>query len=263
MRVQRVASLEDIVWRRDGNQILDNVSFALHEGERWALLGPNGAGKTTLLSMLSATEFPTSGTVEVLGKRLGRYPIQQLWPHIGTVSSRFAPSFRMTVRDVVLSGCHGAAATPYLWEPDAAVVARSDELLAELGITALQEHWWDTLSSGEQRRTLLARALMNEPSYLVLDEAASGLDFPAREHLLEVLDDLASRRPHLAMVMVTHHLEELPESTTHVALMRNGSLLATGTADSVLTDARLSDCFGFPIVVRRDGERWSAIASRG
>src|SRR5262249_16308276 len=148
-----------------------------------------------------ALEHPTSGSVEVLGKQLGRYPIQQLWPHIGNVHSRHRPSFRMTAREVVLSGRHGANATPYKWEPDSETVHRAAELEDELDVARVSEHWWETLSTGEQRRVLLARALMNHPSYLLLDEPASGLDFVGREHLLQVLDDLAARRPQLAMLM--------------------------------------------------------------
>lgn len=256
-----IARVENVTLRRGDTHILSGVSLALHEGQRWALLGPNGAGKTSLLSLFAAREHPTSGRVEVLGKQLGRYPIQDLWPHIGTVSSRHQPGFRMPAHEVVLSGRHGANTTPYRWIADNDTQARARELEEDLGIAHVRDHWWDTLSTGEQRRVLLARALLNEPHYLLLDEPAAGLDFPAREQLLLALDSLVAERPELAVLMVTHHLEELPTGTTHAALLRSGALLAAGPVDAVVTDALLSECYGFALTVHRRLGRWSAQAA--
>ncbi len=248
--------------RRDGATLLDGVDVAVHAGERWALLGGNGAGKTTLLALLGARRFPTTGTVDVLGCRLGRVATHDLWPRIGQVSSGHLPAGRLTARQVVLTGRPGTAAMPMRWQPDAALQRRVAALVEVLGLGAVADHPWATLSAGERGRTLVARALVNDPELLLLDEPATGLDLPARERLVDALDALAADRPALASVVVTHHLEELPASTTHALLLAGGRVLAAGPADEVLTDAPLSACFGMALEVRRTAGRWSAAGAR-
>ena len=249
--------------RRDGATLLDGVDVRVAAGERWALLGGNGAGKTTLLQLLSARRFPTTGTVDVLGHRLGRFPVHELWPRIGQVQSGHVPSGRLTARQVVLTGASATAALPLRFHPPHALQQRVDELCRQLGVDAVADHPWPTLSAGERGRTLLARALLNDPPLLLLDEPATGLDLPARERLVDALDALAEDGPERASVLVTHHLEELPASTTHALLLRGGRVLAAGPVEQVLTDAPLSACFDLPLHVRRDGGRWSARSARG
>ncbi len=244
--------------RRDGATLLADVDLEVHPGERWALLGGNGAGKTTLLSLLGARRFPTLGTVDVLGARLGRVPVQDLWPQVGQVTSGHVPSGRLSARQVVLTGETGTAALPLRWAPSAGLLARVDQLVAALGLTAVADHPWTTLSAGERGRVLVARALVNDPPLLLLDEPATGLDLPAREQLVAALDTLARDRPSRATLLVTHHLEELPASTTHAVLLRGGRVLASGPADEVLTPEPLSACFGLPLRVERVAGRWSA-----
>ncbi len=248
--------------RRDGATLLSGVDVTVRAGERWALLGGNGAGKTTLLSLLSGRRFPTTGTVDVLGERLGRVAVHDLWPHIGQVTSGHVPSGRLTARQVVLTGEAGTAALPLRHRPSPRVQARVDALIATLGLGALADHPWPTLSAGERGRALVARALVNDPPLLLLDEPASGLDLPARERLVDALDDLAAAHPERAGVLVTHHLEELPSSTTHALLLRGGRVLAAGAAEDVLTGDALSACFGLPLAVRREDGRWSARGAR-
>ena len=248
--------------RRNGATLLEDVDVRIGPGERWALLGGNGAGKTTLLSLLSARRFPTSGTVDVLGHRLGGFPVHALWPRIGQVQSGHVPTGRLTARQVVLTGEAATAALPLRWQPSDALLRRVDGLCTALGITAVADHPWTTLSAGERSRTLVARALVNDPPLLLLDEPASGLDLPAREHLVDALDALAADHPTRSTVLVTHHLEELPGSTTHALLLKGGRVLAAGPVEQVLTDGPLSDCFDLPLAVRRHAGRWSARSAR-
>ena len=235
-------------------EILRGLDLTVAPGEHWALLGRNGCGKTSLLGLAGGREHPTTGTVDVLGHRLGRVDIQrELWPRIGQVSGRHVPSGRLTAGQVVLSGLSNTAGLPLRWSPsdaDRQAVARS---LAEVGISSLVDREWVVLSNGEQRRTLLARALVRDPELLLLDEPAAGLDLPSREHLMEALDEVAC-----TSVLVTHHVEEIPASTTHAALMVEGRLLAQGRARDVLTSEGLSDCFAMPLLVEERDDRFSA-----
>jgi iron complex transport system ATP-binding protein len=244
--------------RRDGSTLLTAIDLEVHAGERWALLGGNGAGKSTLLAVLGARRFPTAGSVHVLGHRLGEVAVHDLWPLIGQVHSGHVPSGRLTGRQVALTGQPGTAALPLRWQPSPALVDRVDALLATLGVDRVADHPWTTLSAGERGRVLVARALVNDPPLLLLDEPASGLDLPARERLVAALDGLAREQPDRAGVLVTHHLEELPASTTHAALLRAGRLLVAGPVEQVLTDRWLSDCFDLPLSVRRESGRWVA-----
>ncbi len=248
-----------MTYRRDETVILHGVDLTVRDGEHWALLGRNGCGKTTLLSFAGAREFPTSGTVDVLGHRLGEVDIfSELWPRIGAVTGRHTPSGRLTCGQVVLTGVTGTNGLRLRWTPtddDRAAVARS---LADVGISSLKDRPWEVLSNGEQRRTLLARALVRRPDLLLLDEPAAGLDLPAREHLIEALDQVGT-----TSVLVTHHVEEIPSTTTHAALMKDGRIVAAGTADGVLTSEGLSDCFDLPLVVEERDGRFSARARAG
>ena len=262
MSAAAVLVAERVAVRRDGSTLLDDVSLTVRAGERWALLGGNGAGKTTLLALLGARRFPTTGTVDVLGRRLGRVPVQELWPLTGWVQAGHVPTGRLTCRQVVLTGATSTNALPLRWRPSPPLLERVDGLVRALGVEAVAAHPWTTLSAGERGRTLVARALVNDPPLLLFDEPATGLDLPARERLVDALDDLARDRPARASVLVTHHLEELPGSTTHALLLRAGRVLAAGPVEQVLRDEPLSSCFDAPLTVRRADGRWTARGRR-
>lgn len=260
----RVAlELDDVrVWTPEGKDLLASVTWRVAAGEQWALLGPNGAGKSTLLSLAGATRHPSSGTVAVLGGRLGRVDMPALRRRIGVVDPAFRVLEWLTAVDVVLTGATGTIRP--LWDRYApSDHRRARELLALLGCAPLADRVITTCSQGERQRVLLARALMPAPDLLLLDEPATGLDLPAREALLAALASLAVARPDMATVLVTHHLEELPPSTTHALLIRDGAVVACGPATRVLADATVSRCFGFGVHVRREGGRWSARADKG
>ncbi|MET9954836.1 ATP-binding cassette domain-containing protein [Streptomyces sp. NPDC006339] len=247
---------------RDGNALLADVSLTVHPGEHWALLGPNGAGKTTLLSLLGAHLHPTHGRVEVLGHRLGRTDLRGLRAHIGHVNPRHPLRSAPRLYDVVLTGLTNSLERPPRWEPTRRDRERADELIATLGLTARSEARWPTLSQGERGRALIARALMPAPRLLLLDEPATGLDLPGREHLLTALDKLAAAHPELATVLVTHHLEELPTATSHALLLRDGRALARGPVGEVLSGDLVGACFGMPLTLARADGRWTVRAER-
>lgn len=246
----------------EGKYILSDIDWQIHAGEHWAILGPNGAGKTTLLSILSAERHPSSGQVVMLGETFGRTDLRELRKRIARVD----PSFRMLDwlhgTEAVLTGIRNTT-WPHWddWSDDDFAQARS--LLASIGAGRLADEEIGHLSHGERQRIRIARALIKSPDLLLLDEPATGLDFPAREALLQSFDQLTKTHPDLPTVMVSHHLEELPASTSHVMLMKDGRVLAAGPALETLTSELVSECFGFPIDVHTLDGRWAARAAAG
>jgi len=255
------------LWRWDSRAavrrpILDGIDWRALRGERWALLGPNGAGKTTLLTVLAAVEFPSRGTVEILGERLGSVDVFRLRERIGFVDARLGRRFttELTVEQVVWTGATG---TIGLFEEQLAVGDRDRgaTLLKTMGVAHISERRFVDCSHGERTRALIARALVSRPELLLLDEPSSGLDLEGRETLLGALERLAQEQPTLAVVVTTHHLEELPTTTTHALLLRDGRVVGAGTAADTLETTALSSCFGLPVHCERSAGRWHATAS--
>jgi iron complex transport system ATP-binding protein len=257
--VSDVIHLADVSVVRSGITILAEVDWSVAEGETWVVLGPNGAGKTTLLQIAATLIHPSSGSAEVLDERIGRVDVFDLRPRIGLASSALAAHVPDTerVRDVVMTS---AWAVLGRWREsyDPADEGRAHALLAAWGLSGLAEHRFGTLSEGERKRTLIARALMSDPELLLLDEPAAGLDLGGREDLLRRIDALADDDSAPAVVMVTHHVEEVPRATTHVLLVREGRVVAAGPVADVLTSQHVSEAFGVAVVVERHGDRWSA-----
>ncbi len=253
------AASVDVV--RDSQLLLDQVSVAIRAGEHWAVLGPNGAGKSTLLQIMATYAYPSRGNVDVLGYRLGRVDVFALRPRIGLVSVHHRVDPQRTVREVVLTGITGTIQLVPRRETSAAEVSRVATLTELMGLAGRSDAPWQVLSQGERSRALIARALMAQPRLLLLDEPAAGLDVAGREQLLASLDDLRLRQPGLATVLVTHHLEELPASTTHALLLRGGRVLAAGAIGDVLTTELATACFGHPVAVSRLAGRWAATSA--
>ena len=255
-----VLALADVTFRRDGKQIIDGISLTVQRGEHWALLGPNGAGKSTLLGFCAAVTFPTSGTVHVLGEQMGRVDLAQIRRFIGHVNPRHRLQYSLSVREVVLTGITATIDTPMRWTPTPEQLARADAMIDAVGLSHKTSDVWPTLSQGERGRTLIARALVAEPQLLLLDEPTTGLDVAAREQLLETIDSLDETHPEVASILVTHHLEELPTTTTHALLIADGRTVATGPARSTVTTDNVSAAFAHPVVVGYDEGRWTARA---
>lgn len=255
--------MDHVRFERNRTVIIEDVTWQVAAGERWVLLGRNGSGKTTLVRIASLYEHPTSGTVHVLGERLGRVDVRRHRERIGLTSPALADQLRAstTARDVVVSGIHAALET--WWHSyDAADLERADDRLAQLGVAHLAERTFGTLSSGERQRVLLARTLVTDPGLLLLDEPTAGLDLAGREQLVATLALLATDATSPPMVLVTHHPEEIPPGTTHVLLLRDGRVLDAGPIDATLTAASLSACFGLALVLERSRNgRYAAFAA--
>jgi iron complex transport system ATP-binding protein len=256
--VTPVLQLSDVTFRRDGKQIIDGISLIVKPGEHWALLGPNGAGKSTLLGFCAAVTFPTTGTVHLLGQQMGRTDLAQLRHSIGHVNPRHRLHSALTVREVVLTGITATIDIPMRWTPTSDELRRADAMIATVGMTARADDSWPTLSQGERGRALIARALISAPKLLLLDEPTTGLDVAAREQLLETVDSLGDVHPEMASILVTHHLEELPTTTTHALLIANGRTVVSGTAADTVTTKHVSAAFDHPIDVGYTDGRWTA-----
>lgn len=255
------ARLTDVEVRRGETRLLDDVSLEIHEGERWVVLGPNGAGKSTLIRLLGARLYPSSGAVDVLGERLGRTNIADLRPLIGLASQELAETIpdAETALDVVRTAGYGMVGR-WREEYEEMDTERAQDLLDTFGVGDLSGRTFSTLSTGERKRVLSARALMTDPELLLLDEPLSGLDLGGREALVRTLGQLAKDPMTPVTVLVTHHLEEIPPGYTHALLLREGGVVASGPIDEVLTSTNLTRTFGLPLVVERHGERFSGRA---
>jgi iron complex transport system ATP-binding protein len=261
--MNEVLDLQDVSIRRGTKTILDTVSWQVGDGQRWVVLGRNGAGKTTLLQIAAGRMHPTSGTAHLLGERMGRVDVFELRQRIGLASSALADRIPAgeTVRDVVLTAAYGVTGR---WreayeEPDE---QRALDLMAAFGVDPLADRTFGTLSEGERKRTQIARSLMTDPELLLLDEPAAGLDLGGREELVAALAELAADPRSPVLVLVTHHVEEIPPGFTHLMLLRDGVVHAAGPLDEVLTAEQLSGAFGLPLEVERHEGRWAARAAR-
>lgn len=251
--------LDDVSLLRGGRTVLDRVSWTVGAGERWVVLGRNGSGKSSLVRIASLYLHPSSGSVAVLGERLGRTDVRSLRRRVGLASSAMADQLRgdLVARDVVMTAKH-AALEPWWHRYDDADRDRAVECLDRMEIAALAERTFATLSSGERQRVLLARTLMTEPGLLLFDEPTAGLDLAGREELVRALDVLAADADGPAIVLVTHHVEEIPDAFDRVLLLREGAVMAAGTIDTVLDETNLSACFGLSLSIERRHGRWWA-----
>jgi iron complex transport system ATP-binding protein len=243
----------------DGTRVLDSVDWAVRTEERWVILGANGAGKTSLLRVAALYQHPSHGTIDVLGERLGRTDVRRLRERIAfsspALAARLEPS--MTSLEVVMTARHAALA-PWWHTYDDDDRTRARELLRQWRCDALADDPFPTLSAGERQRVLLARALMNEPGVVLLDEPTAGLDVGGREELVADLATWAADHSRPPVVLVTHHLEEIPPSFTHALVLRHGRVLACGALADTVTSAVLSEAFDVPLRVDARGGRYVA-----
>lgn len=256
-------AFEDVSLVRSGRPILDRLSWAVQHGQRWVVLGPNGAGKTTALAIAAARLFPTSGNVRILDQTLGDVDVFELRPQIGLASAALADKVpaQESVRDVVLTASYGVLGR-FKEQYDSIDTDRAWHQLTFMGIAHLADRAFGTLSEGERKRTLLARALMTDPEVLLLDEPGAGLDLGGREDLLGRLSHLAADPTAPTLIMVTHHVEEVPAGFTHALLLREGKAVTCGPLAQALTAQGLADTFGMCITLEQYGQRWSARATR-
>lgn len=257
--MRAVIELKNVSVIRPGKTLLDRINWTVKVGERWAILGPNGAGKTTLLQVAGATMHPSSGRVKILGERLGRVDVFDLRTRIGHTSTAVAAGIPATesVRDAVVSAAY-AVLGRWHEQYDLEDFARADQIMGELGIKALSSRTFGTLSEGECKRVLIARALMTDPELLLLDEPSGGLDLGAREDLMLSLEVLADSPQAPVLVMVSHHVEEIPLGFTHVMMLRDGQVVAAGPIASTLTGINLGAAFSMRLELSEYDGRYSA-----
>lgn len=257
--MEHVFSLTDVSVSRGDQQILKGINWQASEGQHWVVLGSNGAGKTTLAKVLTGRMQVSGGSVEMLGEDLGDYPSSELGRLIGFTSAALTSRFgtRQSAFDVVLSAAAGQT-TRYQGDFEEVDFQRARDLLDVFGVSHLADRKFASLSEGEKQRVQIARAFMADPQILLLDEPGAGLDLGARETLLAALTELATDRRAPAMVVITHHLEEIPSGFTHALLLRDGQVQSSGTLDSVMTDQNLSAAYGLPLTVGSDAGRWWA-----
>ena len=241
--------------------LLDDINWEVEEGQRWVVLGPNGAGKTTLLQLASGRMHPSRGVVGILDEVLGAVDVFELRPRIGLASASLAERIppRERVGDVVVTASYGVVGR---WREsyDSLDHGRALQLLDALGAAHLVDRTYGTLSEGERKRVQIARSLMTDPELMLLDEPAAGLDLGGREDLVRRLGDIAGDLAAPALVLVTHHVEEIPPNFTDVLLLRDGRVVAQGPIEITLTEGNLSATFGLPLVLERHGMRYSARA---
>jgi iron complex transport system ATP-binding protein len=256
-----VLELTDVSVVRDGNTILNSVTWAVDSDERWVVLGPNGAGKTTLLSIASASIHPSSGQARVLDDALGKVDVFELRPRIGFASTALArriPADEKVV-NVVLTASYSVTGR---WNEqyEDIDVRRARRVLAEWKLGHLENRRFGDLSDGEQKRVQIARAVMTDPELLLLDEPAASLDLGAREELLQLLSGYASAAGAPGIVMVTHHVEEIPSAFTHALLLADGAVKAQGPIPEVITAEKLSETFGVDLELTETAGRFAARA---
>lgn len=262
MENQVVLSLSAVSVIRGDRTILGPIDFQIQNGERWVILGPNGAGKSTLLNILATRMFPTSGTVTVLNQQMGKVDLSELRTRIGICAALISEDIPgdEIVRDVVLTAAYailGRWNEVYdLWDESRAV-----SLLTTFGVRELADRRYSTLSEGERKRVAIARALMADPELLLLDEPAAGLDLGGREDLLKRFANFAADPTSPASILVTHHIEEVPQGTTHALVLKDGKVAVSGPISQVITSEHMSAIFETPIEVTFDGKRFFARSS--
>ncbi|MEV4129236.1 ABC transporter ATP-binding protein [Nocardia sp. NPDC049707] len=253
----------DVTIRRSGHTLVGPVTWQVELDERWVVLGPNGAGKTSLLRMAAAEVHPTSGIAHLLGEVIGKTDVNELRPRIGWSSAAVASRIprEEKVSDLVVSAGYAVLGR---WREryDDVDTDRAIDMLESLGAEHLSDRTYGTLSEGERKRVLIARAMMTDPELLLLDEPAAGLDLGGREELVERLGDLAADPDSPAMVLVTHHVEEIPPGFTHGLLLNEGAVVAQGLLPDVLTAENLSEAFRQSIALDRVDGRYFARRAR-
>ncbi|KWX67690.1 iron ABC transporter ATP-binding protein [Mycobacterium sp. NAZ190054] len=252
-----------VTLRRNGRLLVGPVTWSVELDERWVIIGPNGAGKTSLLRMAAAMEHPSSGTAYVLGERLGRVDMSELRSRVGLSSA--ALSQRVpddeTVRDLVVSAGY-AVLGRWREQYDDMDYVQAVDMLESVGAEHLAERTFGTLSEGERKRVLIARSLMTDPELLLLDEPAAGLDLGGREELVARMSDLAADPDAPALVLVTHHVEEIPPGFSHCLILSEGHVVASGLLTDVLTAENLSTAFGQSIALDYIDGRYFARRTR-
>lgn len=254
-----VLRLNDVTVVRGITTILDQVSWSVQPGQRWVVMGPNGAGKTTMMQVCTGYIYPTSGTAEILDQKLGRTNVRDLRSRIGISSAATAALLPPAeiVMDAVLTGAYGVTGR---WREvyESMDSDRAMHMIRQWGLEHLVNRKVGTLSEGERKRVQIARALMADPELLLLDEPAAGLDVAGREDLVSRLASLADDPMSPSLILVTHHVEEIPPNFTHALLLSQGRISSAGSIEDIIKSEPMSDAFGVRLAVEKAEDRWYA-----
>lgn len=254
-----VVKFENVSVRRGRSLILDDVTWQVEEGDRWVILGPNGAGKTTLMQLAATQLHPTTGRVEILGEQLGRVDVFELRPRIGLASAALADRLPRgeSVLNVVVTASYGITGR---WRETYEDVdtERALDILAAFDVAHLADRTFGTLSEGERKRVQIARSLMTDPEILFLDEPGAGLDLGGRELVVAALAELAHDLASPVLVLITHHVEDIPTGFTHAMTMRDGKVIAQGRLEEVMQQETIEQTFGLPVVLQHQDGRYQA-----
>ncbi|GKU79693.1 ABC transporter ATP-binding protein [Paenibacillus sp. L3-i20] len=251
-----IIEMSNVSWERGDQTIINNINWSVHNKEHWCLLGLNGSGKTTLLNLINGYIWPTTGNINVLGHTFGEYDLRILRKSIGWVSTSMQQRLHGSERalPIVLSGKH---ATIGIYDSyDAADWSRAEALMETFGCSSLKNRTYDTLSQGERQRVLIARALMNDPKLLILDEPCTGLDLFAREQLLQMISSIASEESAPTLIYVTHHIEEILPCFKNALLLKQGEVYGADRTDYLFTSQRMSGFFDVPVQIEVKDERY-------
>lgn len=257
--------LNRITYRRNNTEILSKVSWTVGAGEHWAVLGPNGSGKTSLLNVIMGYEWPSEGSVSVLGHRYGRADLREVRKSIGWVSAKLSEWHAVhhghgRAVDLIAAGLNGEIGS--YRKREGSELSHAYELIEEWGLAHLAERPYRVLSQGEQQRVLLARAWMSRPKILILDEPCSGLDLSMRELLLNQVQKMSQNPLGPTLIYVSHHIDEIMPGFTHAMLLKKGEILAQGKKEDILSSKMLSDLFDLALSVRWSRDRaWVAVES--
>jgi len=256
MQMKTIVELQDIHFKRSDCTILNDISWTIEEKQHWALLGANGSGKTTLLKIITGYEWATKGSVHVFGERFGNCNLRELRKRIGWVST--ALEHRLPEKDsaieIVLSGIDASMGIfREITEND---LRLAHEALAMVNAANYADRKFGILSQGEQQRILIARALVNQPELLILDEPCAGLDPAAKVCFLDDLSGFANRPDAPTMILVTHHIEEIASWINHVMVLKNGRLLSSGLKDEILTTEIISKALDMEMLVKKERQRY-------
>ncbi|MBH5318109.1 ABC transporter ATP-binding protein [Paenibacillus sp. GSMTC-2017] len=251
-----IIELSHVSWERGDDTILKDINWSVKEHEHWCLLGLNGSGKTTLLNLINGYIWPTAGQINVLGHKFGEYDLRLLRKNIGWVSTSLQQKLHGSDKalEIVVSGKH---ATIGIYDPyDDNDWNKADALMNRLGCSHLKQRTYDTLSQGERQRVLIARALMNDPKLLILDEPCTGLDIFAREQLLHMISSIVNTENAPTLVYVTHHIEEILPCFTQTLLVKQGAIYAADQTEHVLASERMSDFFDVQVNIEKRKDRY-------
>ena len=263
--MSEVIDLHGVSVIRDGRYLLNKIDWKVGTHERWVVLGPNGAGKTTMLQVASTYITPSRGLVRLLGIEHGKGDVREIRRRVGYAGAGLADMIRgyLPAVEIVVTGKHAAFVDSRWHDYDDSDWDRARAGLARLQGEHLADRQFDTLSAGEKQRVLIARSLMTDPELLLLDEATTGLDLGARERLIASLSDLAFDPTGPSVVLVTHHVEEIPPGYDHILMLADGEVLAGGPIAETLTEETLSECFQLALRLQHNEDRYRAWSPRG